>query len=568
MSTKTHHRSPVKTWRKSILTQLNQRKASEQKPFEDLTNFCCKLFEGLDTLRNENVQLNIQKDKLQHENLRLSLNSSVGNGGPINQGQVLSEERYASLEKKLFQLQEELTEMHRRKGENVQKVIELKNALEERDREAYQLKSKITDSELNLHECRLACKSLEQRILEIETQHQIVKDEHQALQMAYSGLEKKSLERDKEYGLLVERWIALKARDADLLNTENERLTALKQAEKMKAIQEAIAEIQVDDIKGPIGDLKQSDTDPTCISATIPERTMLQFEAHEGEVNAIKWTNIMEGLGVVATGGSDRKVKLWEITQTAAHLRATLAGSNAAITSIDLEGDFVLASSNDFASRVWTSDGKLRRTLTGHSNKVLAVKFLGVPNKVVSGSHDRTLKIWDLNRHACIRTLFAGSSCNDLVVREGHDSAIISGHFDKRIRFWENRSDASANEILLEGRITSLAISPNGSYLLSCVRDDTLKQLDLRMNQVVRTFCAEGFKVGCDWSRAVFSPDNDYVAAGSANGDVFIWNLNSGKLEKVLRDHHTSTVVACAWSPTGKIFMSVERTRKAVAWCD
>ena len=40
-------------------------------------------------------------------------------------------------------------------------------------------------------------------------------------------------------------------------------------------------------------------------------------------------------------------------------------------------------------------------TLTGHSGKVMAAKFLGEPSKGVSGSHDRTLKIWDLRSKAC-----------------------------------------------------------------------------------------------------------------------------------------------------------------------
>ena len=39
-----------------------------------------------------------------------------------------------------------------------------------------------------------------------------------------------------------------------------------------------------------------------------------------------------------------------------------------------------------------------------------------------------------------IRTLFAGSSCNDIVTgRGGMGNTIISGHFDKRIRFWDLR---------------------------------------------------------------------------------------------------------------------------------
>lgn len=42
-----------------------------------------------------------------------------------------------------------------------------------------------------------------------------------------------------------------------------------------------------------------------------------------------------------------------------------------------------------------------QHTLTGHSGKVLAAKFLGESSRVASGSHDRTLKIWDLRSRAC-----------------------------------------------------------------------------------------------------------------------------------------------------------------------
>lgn len=120
----------------------------------------------------------------------------------------------------------------------------------------------------------------------------------------------------------------------------------------------------------------------------------------------------------------------------------------------------------------------------------MAAKFLGEPTKVVTGSHDRTLKIWDLKNRACTETKFAGSSCNDLVTA-GTDvsgTTIISGHYDKKIRFWDTRNDYTANEILLPGKITSLDLSKDCMYLLTCVRDDTIKLLDLRKNQILRTF--------------------------------------------------------------------------------
>ena len=34
------------------------------------------------------------------------------------------------------------------------------------------------------------------------------------------------------------------------------------------------------------------------------------------------------------------------------------------------------------------------------------------------------------------------------------------------------------------------------------------------------------------------SPDGSYVAAGAAEGSLYIWNVLSGKVEKVLSKHH------------------------------
>lgn len=49
-------------------------------------------------------------------------------------------------------------------------------------------------------------------------------------------------------------------------------------------------------------------------------------------------------------------------------------------------------------------------------------------------------------------------------------------------------------------------------------------------------FCSsENYKVGCDWARVSFSRDTAYVAAGSNDGSIFIWNIN-GELVTTLKD--------------------------------
>ncbi|XP_018422120.1 PREDICTED: autophagy-related protein 16-like, partial [Nanorana parkeri] len=136
--------------------------------------------------------------------------------------------------------------------------------------------------------------------------------------------------------------------------------------------------------------------------------------------------------------------------------KGSLTGSNAGITSIEFDsaGTYLLAASNDFASRIWTVDDyRLRHTLTGHSGKVLSAKFLLDNARIVSGSHDRTLKLWDLRNKVCIKTVFAGSSCNDIVCTE---QCVMSGHFDKKIRFWD-----------ISSSINAVAWSPSGTYVVS-----------------------------------------------------------------------------------------------------
>lgn len=72
---------------------------------------------------------------------------------------------------------------------------------------------------------------------------------------------------------------------------------------------------------------------------------------------------------------------------------------------------------------------------------------------------DRTLKIWDLRSRACSRTIFAGSSCFDVVTSEGPGANIISGHYDKKLRMFDMRSDSGCHEIPLPDKICSLDLS-------------------------------------------------------------------------------------------------------------
>ncbi|XP_045580832.1 protein Atg16l2 isoform X1 [Salmo salar] len=302
-----------------------------------------------------------------------------------------------------------------------------------------------------------------------------------------------------------------------------------------------------------------------CLAARVPARALHVLDAHELGINAVRFSS---SCNLLATGGTDRSIKLWDVKAGMLHNRGTLDGSNEGITSIEFDqtGTRVLAASYDKSALFWRLDDSAPKlTLTGHSRKVTAAKFKCSLRQVVTGSADRTVKIWDLHRAACIQTIEVLSYCSDVVCSE---HVIVSGHYDRKIRFWDSRAASCTQEVPLQGKVTSLDISTDHRQLLSCSRDESLQVVDLRMNNSRICFRAEGFKCGCDSTKAIFSPDGSYLAAGSADGAVYIWNVNSGNLETRLPDMHSSSINAVAWSGSGEYVVSVDKSRRAVLWSD
>jgi autophagy-related protein 16 len=67
------------------------------------------------------------------------------------------------------------------------------------------------------------------------------------------------------------------------------------------------------------------------------------------------------------------------------------------------------------------------------------------------------------------------------------------------------------------------------------------------------------------WSRVTFSPDGRWVAAGSGNGKVVLWNTGTGGVEGVL-EAHESAVSCCAWDPAEGKLASADKKGNLMIW--
>lgn len=55
-------------------------------------------------------------------------------------------------------------------------------------------------------------------------------------------------------------------------------------------------------------------------------------------------------------------------------------------------------------------------------------------------------------------------------------------------------------------------------------------------------FSGESFHVGSDTARATLSAGGEYCAAGTNDGKLFIWNVNSTQIENTIADRHNRSV--------------------------
>ncbi|KAM9317428.1 autophagy-related protein 16-1 [Gastrophryne carolinensis] len=596
-------------WKLHIANELRRRDREQRHAFEELILQYNRLLEKSDLQ-------SVLAEKLQAEKFDSQGRHDLSPGPDGMRHEAVLQD----MAQMRIKHQEELTELHKKRGELAQTVIELNNQMQLKDKEIQANKETIEEYTRKIAALETECQDLQNKLQELERANQTLKDEYDALQITFNALEEKLRKTTEDNQELVTRWMAEKAQEANRLNAENEKDTKRRQAKLQKELADAAKEPlpieQDDDIEvlndnaDPSGDVAAASApaigrtsskrlsqpgvgglldsitnifgrrsitafpaSQDCADAQsggnrevrVPVAALHTFDAHDGEVNAVRFS---PGSRLLATGGMDRRVKLWEVIADKCEAKGSLTGSNAGITSIEFDsaGSYLLAASNDFASRIWTVDDyRLRHTLTGHSGKVLSAKFLLDNARIVSGSHDRTLKLWDLRNKVCIKTVFAGSSCNDIVCTE---QCVMSGHFDKKIRFWDIRTESIVRELELQGRITALDLNPERTELLCCSRDDLIKIVDLRASAVRQTFSAQGFKCGSDWTRVIFSPDGNYVAAGSAEGTLYFWNVMTGKVEKILGKQHSSSINAVAWSPSGAYVVSVDKGSKGVLWSD
>ena len=200
--------------------------------------------------------------------------------------------------------------------------------------------------------------------------------------------------------------------------------------------------------------------------------------------------------------------------------------------------------------------------LLGHADSILACAVTPDGRRLVSGSHDRTLKLWDLDSGNCLHT-FEGHADWVLACAVTPDGRrLVSGSDDRTLKLWDLDSGNCLHTF--EGHadwVRACAVTPDGRRLVSGSRDSTLKLWDLDSGNCLYTF--EGHTTGV--RACAITPDGRRLVSGSSDHTLKVWDLDSGNCLRTLEGHEDQ-VLACAVTPDGRRLVSGSDDHTLKVW--
>ncbi len=164
----------------------------------------------------------------------------------------------------------------------------------------------------------------------------------------------------------------------------------------------------------------------------------------------------------------------------------------------------------------------------GHYESVKSVAFTPDGRYLLSGSRDKSIKLWELSTGRELRS-YPGheSTINDLVLMPDGQH-FISSSADKTAKMWNIASGELIKTFAGHTNyLTSVAVSPDGRYLLTAGFDWEAILWDINSGKELRRFKVrpdKGIGYGIDTE---FSPDGRSVAFGSDNRSVFIHDIET-----------------------------------------
>ncbi|XP_058018185.1 striatin-3 isoform X4 [Ahaetulla prasina] len=279
-------------------------------------------------------------------------------------------------------------------------------------------------------------------------------------------------------------------------------------------------------------------TVPAKKSASLDVEPIYTFRAHIGPVLSLAISSNGEQC---FSGGIDATIQWWNMpspnvdpydTYEPNVLAGTLIAHTDAVWDLAYSGikNHLLSCSADGSVRLWNPPEKVTCICTYNGNREYgiptSVDFIGCdPAHMVTSFSTGNTVIYDLETSQSLVMLSSQTdsglqSSNHInrVVSHPTLPVTITAHEDRHIKFFDNKTGKMIHSMVAHlDAVTSLAVDPNGIYLMSGSHDCSIRLWNLDSKTCVQEITAHRKKLDESIYDVAFHPSKAYIASAGAD---------------------------------------------------
>lgn len=197
-------------------------------------------------------------------------------------------------------------------------------------------------------------------------------------------------------------------------------------------------------------------------------------------------------------------------------------------------------------------DNKYIRYFPGHTKKVVSLNMSPINDSFLSGSLDKTIRLWDLRSQNCQGLMHlpgrpvAAFDPEGLIFAAGINSECVKLYdlrsFDRGpFTTFKLTQDKDCDW-------TGMKFSPDGKLILISTNGQILRLIDAFQGTPLQTFMGFQNNKGIPLE-ASFSPDSRFAFCGSTDGRIHCWNTETGVKVAVMNADHPGPIQCLQFNP-------------------
>lgn len=201
-------------------------------------------------------------------------------------------------------------------------------------------------------------------------------------------------------------------------------------------------------------------------------------------------------------------------------------GSGTTISTFTPDGRYIAFSSAKNVIQIFralmNSSNQAEKTIRGKFGTVTAFAFSGDGRRLLSASADKTLRLWDPDAAAAIRSIPMPGQIGAIALSP--DATRIAAATGNAVTIFDADTGKPIRELNGHlGPIVAIAFSPDGQRLASAGADKTARLWDVATGTLLKTW--EGHTDAL--TALAYSPDGQWVATGARDFSIRVWPVDT-----------------------------------------